>query len=38
MQRGYLLHFSDAKQFKTRTRRIEKYTSKILRGKGWNEK
>jgi len=36
-QRGYLLHFSDAKQSKTRTRRIEKYTPKILDGKGWNE-
>ena len=37
-QRGYLLHFSDAKESKTRTRRIEKYTQKILEGKGWNER
>ncbi|MGB6152146.1 MAG: YdeI/OmpD-associated family protein [Pricia sp.] len=37
-QRGYLLHFSDAKQSKTRKRRIEKYTPKIFEGKGWNER
>jgi len=37
-QRGYLLHFSDAKQSKTRTRRIQKYAPKILDGKGWNER
>jgi len=33
-QRGYLLYFSSAKQSKTRESRIEKYTSKILDGKG----
>ena len=37
-QRGYLLYFSDAKQSKTRTQRIKKYTHKIFDGKGWNEK
>ncbi len=36
-QRGYLLFFSNAKQSKTRKQRIEKYTPKILKGKGWNE-
>lgn len=36
-QRGYLLHFSGAKQSKTRTKRIEKYTPKILNGKGVND-
>lgn len=33
-QRGYLLHFSSAKQAKTREARIEKYLPKILDGKG----
>lgn len=33
-QRGYLLHFSSAKQAKTREARIEKYTKQILNGKG----
>lgn len=33
-QRGYLLHFSSAKQAKTREARIEKYIPKILKGKG----
>jgi uncharacterized protein YdeI (YjbR/CyaY-like superfamily) len=33
-QRGYLLHFSSAKQAKTRESRIEKYIPKILDGKG----
>lgn len=33
-QRGYLLYFSQAKQSKTRETRIEKYTPKILKGKG----
>lgn len=37
-QRGYLLHFSSAKQSKTRTRRIEKYIPKIIVGKGINER
>lgn len=33
-QRAYLLHFSQAKQSKTREVRIEKYLPQILRGKG----
>ncbi len=33
-QRGYLLHFSSAKQSKTRESRIEKYMPQILEGKG----
>jgi uncharacterized protein YdeI (YjbR/CyaY-like superfamily) len=33
-QRGYLLHFSGAKQSATREARIEKYREKILAGKG----
>jgi uncharacterized protein YdeI (YjbR/CyaY-like superfamily) len=33
-QRGYLLHFSSAKQSKTRESRIEKYVPQILIGKG----
>jgi uncharacterized protein YdeI (YjbR/CyaY-like superfamily) len=33
-QRGYLFHFSSAKQSKTREARIEKYTKQILNGKG----
>lgn len=33
-QRGYLLHFSAAKQAKTREMRIEKNVEKILNGKG----
>ena len=36
-QRAYLLHFSEAKQSATRTARIEKYTSRILKGKGIND-
>lgn len=36
-QRGYLLHFSQAKQPKTREARIEKCMPLILSGKGWNE-
>ncbi len=36
-QRGYLLHFSDAKQSKTRKTRIEKYIPKIISGKGLND-
>jgi uncharacterized protein YdeI (YjbR/CyaY-like superfamily) len=36
-QRGYLLHFSQAKQSKTRLARIEKFTPHILAGKGWND-
>lgn len=36
-QRAYLLHFSNAKQSKTRQLRVEKYTQKILDGKGLND-
>ena len=36
-QRGYLLHFSQAKQSKTRQARIEKYWDHILAGKGLND-
>ena len=36
-QRGYLLHFSQAKQSATRANRVEKYTPKILQGKGLND-
>lgn len=36
-QRGYLLHFSQAKQSKTRVSRIEKYIPHILQGKGLND-
>lgn len=33
-QNAYLLHFAAAKQAKTRESRVEKYTPKILNGKG----
>lgn len=33
-QRGYVIYFSGAKQSKTRTNRIDKYTNRILNGKG----
>ena len=36
-QRGYLLHFSSAKQSQTRISRIEKYIPKILAGKGLDD-
>ncbi|MEO6850536.1 MAG: YdeI family protein [Mucilaginibacter sp.] len=36
-QRGYLLHFSQAKQSKTREARIEKYIPQILAGKGLDD-
>lgn len=36
-QRGYLLFFAAAKQSKTRTARIEKYTELIFNGKGYDE-
>lgn len=36
-QRGYLLHFSSAKQSKTREARIEKCLPKILDGKGLDD-
>lgn len=34
-QKGYIIHFAGAKQSKTRAERIEKYTTKILEGKGF---
>ncbi|MCB0133367.1 MAG: YdeI/OmpD-associated family protein, partial [Caldilineaceae bacterium] len=37
-QRGYLLHFSAAKQSKTKIARIEKCMPKIFMGKGWSER
>lgn len=37
-QRAYLLHFSGAKQAKTRESRIEKYIPQILEGKGLNDR
>ena len=37
-QRGWVLHFSDAKQSETRARRIDKARSKIIARKGWNER
>jgi uncharacterized protein YdeI (YjbR/CyaY-like superfamily) len=36
-QRGYLLHFSSAKQSKTREARIDKATPQILAGKGLDD-
>ena len=36
-QRAYNLHFSEAKQSKTRETRIEKYTHRIMNGKGIND-
>ena len=36
-QRGYLLHFSTAKQAKTREARIEKVIPQIFEGKGLND-
>jgi uncharacterized protein YdeI (YjbR/CyaY-like superfamily) len=36
-QRAYLLHFSSAKQSKTRESRIEKCMPMILEGKGLND-
>lgn len=37
-QRGYVLHFSAAKQSKTRTARIEKNIPNILAGKGMHDR
>jgi uncharacterized protein YdeI (YjbR/CyaY-like superfamily) len=37
-QRGYLIHFSSARQSKTKIARIEKCMPKIFTGKGWNER
>ncbi|SOD18100.1 YdeI/OmpD-associated family protein [Pedobacter xixiisoli] len=36
-QRAYLFHFSEAKQSKTRSARVEKYIPQILSGKGIND-
>ena len=36
-QRGYILHFSQPKQSKTRVSRIEKCIPQILNGKGLND-
>lgn len=36
-QRAYIFYFSSAKQAKTREMRIDKYTNKILDGKGLND-
>lgn len=36
-QRGYNMHFSSAKQAATRIARIEKYTDRIMNGKGIND-
>lgn len=36
-QRGYLLHFSSAKQAKTREARVEKCIEKIMEGKGLDD-
>jgi len=36
-QRGYLFHFSQPKQSKTREARVEKYMPKILDGKGLDD-
>lgn len=36
-QRGYLLHFSSAKQSQTRVRRIEKCKPRIFEGKGFHD-
>jgi uncharacterized protein YdeI (YjbR/CyaY-like superfamily) len=37
-QRGYLLHFADAKKSETRAARIEKYVPKIFEGKGMHDR
>lgn len=37
-QRGYLLHFSQPKQSKTRTARIQKCLPNIFEGKGYNDR
>ncbi len=37
-KRGYVLHFSQAKQSATRLARIDKCRPKILDGKGWNDR
>lgn len=37
-QRGYILYFSQPKQSKTRTARVEKYIPKILEGRGFHDR
>ncbi|WP_317168729.1 YdeI/OmpD-associated family protein [Cyclobacterium plantarum] len=37
-QRGYMIHFSQPKQSKTRASRIEKCMDKILNGEGLNDR
>ena len=37
-QRGYVLHFTGAKQTKTRAARVERCAPRILAGKGFNER
>lgn len=37
-QRGYNLHFADAKQSKTRAARVEKHIPRILEGKGLHDR
>ena len=37
-QRGYNLHFGEAKKSETRSRRIDKYVPKILAGKGMHDR
>jgi uncharacterized protein YdeI (YjbR/CyaY-like superfamily) len=37
-QRAYILHFSQAKQSKTREARVEKHMQRILDGKGLNDR
>ena len=36
-QRGYILHFSQPKQSKTRASRVKRYVPKILAGKGFHD-
>jgi uncharacterized protein YdeI (YjbR/CyaY-like superfamily) len=36
-QRAYLMHFSGAKQSKTRESRVEKHIPRILKGKGLDD-
>ncbi|HEV8508248.1 MAG TPA: YdeI family protein [Chitinophagaceae bacterium] len=36
-QKGYIFHFSQAKQSKTRAARVEKYLKQILNGKGLDD-
>ena len=37
-RRGWVLHFSNAKQAETRERRVAKAREAVLAGKGWNER